>query len=94
MTNLFDNEPAGYAPLEDPMLYDSNGNVGIVQAMRVEQREEAGVITENYDAFRGEAANKQKTRRSPKQKTRDNRLAAETSTDVDSNADGEEDELE
>lgn len=78
----FDDEPEGDSPGEDPM--------DVAQDVREEQREEAAQITVAYDEFRGEKAAEQRVRRSPKQKTLENKLAAE-STDVDSESLEEED---
>lgn len=84
-SSIFDNEPIGLTPAGDPME--------VVQKVRKAQREEAEAITIAYDEFRGEKAEEQRVRRSPKQKTLENRLAAE-STDVDSNELGEDEELD
>lgn len=65
----------------------------LAESVVKDQRGEAGVITENYDEFRGEKATEQSVRRSSKKKTLDNRLAAE-STDVDSETAEEADELD
>lgn len=50
----------------------------IIENSVEEQRDEADTITTNYDEYRGEAAEQQRRRRSPKEKTRDNKLAAES----------------
>ena len=83
-----------------PLFADLGGDepdtnpMELVASVVDDQRDEANVITKNYDEFRGEKASEQSVRRSSKRKTLDNRLAAE-STDVDSEAAEEaEDELD
>lgn len=70
--SLFDEEDLAGAqePGTDPNT--------IVENSVKEQRDEADTITTNYDEYRGEAAEQQRRRRSSKEKTRDNKLAAES----------------
>lgn len=74
---LFDDFPNEEVPVEE-----STNPSDEVERTVVEGREVAGVITETYDEYRGEAADRQGKRRSSKTKTAENKLAA-SQVDVD-----------
>ena len=78
---------------EDVPVEECINPVAEVERTVVEGRTVAGTITEEYDEYRGEAAERQGKRRSSKTKTAENKLAAaQAEVDVDAELeDGEDD---
>lgn len=76
---------------EDVPVETSTNPVKEIEQTVINGRKVAGVITENYDEHRGEAAERQGKRRSSKTKTAENKLAA-SQVDVDDEQEANEPE--